>query len=247
MAHTHSVIANLGSANSGLTLTAGLLNPDGSANSNITTTNILELAVGTGIYGWTGTILDGFNGYLTLSSGSTLKFAIGINPQESENADIRSSSIAGLTATSVWTALTRTLTPPVAQSISALNGPNITVLRGDTITVPFTELGSLVGRSKLWFTVKASDGDLDAAAIIQIEETGGLLYLNGLTATSNQGSLVVTDQNGGAMTVSLIPIAAASLPLKVYHYDVQVLVGTAIHTLTSGSFTVDADITRATS
>lgn len=103
-------------------------------------------------------------------------------------------------AAAVWAYVTRTLTQSAAQVIATVSGTDVTLRRGETIAVPFTALGSLTGRSKLWFTVKHLDSDVDTAAIIQIVETTGLVYLNGAAGTAGNGSLVVTDATTGALT-----------------------------------------------
>lgn len=156
--------------------------------------------------------------------------------------------VAGLTAADVWAYATRTLTMTAAQIAAVLTGNTLTLQRGDTFTASLTGLGSLVGRSKLWFTVKHRYDDADTAAILQIEETGGLLRLLGAAGTAIQGTLVVTDAATGALTLTLIPAASSLLiPGKHYLYDVQMLTGTVLRTLTAGTFVVSSDVTRATS
>lgn len=251
MAHNLSVAVNLGAGNTGLTLTAGLLNPDGSVNSGLTTADLLELAAGTGIYGWTGSVPDGFNGYVTFSASGVVKAAASLNPAESENADVRTSSImatvgAGV-AGDVWTYAQRTLTQSAAALPAALQGPNILARRGDTLSLSLTGLGSLVGRSQLWFTVKVSQEEPDSAALIQIEESGGLVVLNGAPATSGNGSLVVTNATTGSMTITLAAASTATFPALNASYDVQIEGGGTVQTLAAGQFTVSPDITRATS
>ncbi len=151
-------------------------------------------------------------------------------------------------ATAVWANVTRTLTLTAAQLAAAISGTNIVVQRGDTLSVSFTGLGSLVGRTKLWFTVKRAPSDTDPQAIIQIEESDGLLFLNGAPATSGQGSLTVTNATTGALTIALAAVATATLPGSgSATYDVQVDIAGTVTTLTQGSLTVNVDVTRATS
>jgi hypothetical protein len=250
MAYTLTVSLALGAGKTGLTLTPALKNPDGTAALGLTTTNLIEVAAGSGAYAWTGTLPNGFRGYLQFSNGGTFLSHVAINPQEVENADVKTSSISGgsgASAADVWSYASRTLTQTAAQVIAALQGSTVTILRGDTLTIPFTGLGALVGRSKLWFTFKTDLAQTDQAAVIQVEESAGLLYLNGLPATSGQGSIVVTDATTGALTVTLTPPAAALLAPVSGFYDVQQLVGTAVHTVTSGLLAVTGDVTRATS
>jgi hypothetical protein len=84
MAHVLGIAVILGAGNTGLALTAALLNADGTSAAGLTTTTFVELAVGTGLYGWTGTIPDGFRGFMKFSSGATAKAAVAINPEEGE-------------------------------------------------------------------------------------------------------------------------------------------------------------------
>ncbi len=154
------------------------------------------------------------------------------------------------TAAAVWAYGSRTLTqlitavtpPPV------ITGDTITIHRGDTTTLNITGLGNITGRSKLWFTVKARDSDADTAAIIEIEETLGLVWLNGAAGTAIQGSLLVTNATTGAVTITLAAAATAALIANQnYRYDMQSLTGTTVLTLTQGTFTVQTDVTRAVS
>jgi hypothetical protein len=152
------------------------------------------------------------------------------------------------TAAEIWGYATRTLTQTAAAIASILTGSTITVPRGDTISITLTGLGSLAGRTKLWFTVKGNNENTDIQSIIQIEENAGLTYFNGeVAATPADGSVTVDDEDAGDITITLI--ASRSAELEVTNklvYDVQVL-ATTVTTLTSGDFIVSGDVTRATS
>jgi hypothetical protein len=153
-------------------------------------------------------------------------------------------------AAQIWAYATRTLTTAIAAVTPPplITGNTVTVPRGDTWSLPFTGLGVLTGHAKLWFTVKAHLADPDSAAVVQIEETGGLLRLNGAAASSGNGSLLVTDAITGALTVTVAaPATATVLPRGDYHYDLQALSGTIVRTLTGGVFVVAADVTEAVS
>lgn len=152
------------------------------------------------------------------------------------------------TAAAVWTYATRTLTQTVAQIISALTGSNLVILRGDTLSVTFTGLGNISARTKLWFSLKIDKDQQDSRALVQIEETGGLLYLNGNVTTTTNGSIVVNNATTGSVTITLKAEASKDLPvLKDLYYDIQILTATSVNTLTSGSAEVTGDITRAVS
>jgi hypothetical protein len=147
----------------------------------------------------------------------------------------------------VWSEGTRTLTATAASTIATLSGSNITCKRGDSLSAALTGLGSLANRSKLYFTVKRNEADVDTASIVQIEETAGLVYLNGASSTAGNGSLTVNDATAGDITIVLKAAATAELPLAGYVYDIQIVrsSGTPVSTLSEAAFTVDDDITRA--
>src|SRR3954469_1220053 len=141
MAYTLTVSLTLGAGKTGLTLTPALKNPDGTAALGLTTTNLIEVAAGSGAYEGTGTLPNGFRGYLQFSNGGTFLSHVAINPQEVENPDVKTSSISGgsgASAADVWSYASRTLTQTAAQVIAALQGSTVTILRGDTLTIPFT-------------------------------------------------------------------------------------------------------------
>jgi hypothetical protein len=141
----------------------------------------------------------------------------------------------------ITTGTTITLASPVS-------GSTITAQRGDTLSAALENIGALTNNSKLWFTVKDDHDDADSTALIQIEKTGGLLYINGAAAvTSANGTLTVDDIPTGDITIVLAAAETAKLSAGSYYYDIQILrsSGTAVSTLTSGTFIVAADVTRA--
>lgn len=146
----------------------------------------------------------------------------------------------------IWSNSTRTLTQSAAAIAAAVAGSDISIQRGDTVTIALTGLGDITGRSKLWFTVKRDDNHTDAQSVLQVEETGGLLYLNGATTTTSNATLVVDDAAAGDITITLKPAATATLD-DATMYDIQVLVGAAVTTLTTGGCSVSRDVTRAVS
>lgn len=83
---------------------------------------------------------------------------------------------------------------------------------GDNWSEDFTYLGDLTGRTKLWFTIKTSTEDVDAAALVQIEETAGLEYIDGAAAaTPANGSINVTNITAGHITVELEAVESVKL------------------------------------
>jgi len=159
-------------------------------------------------------------------------------------ADIDVSGVA----TAVWAASTRTLTQSAASVTATVSGSDITCTRGDSLSASLTDVGALTGYSKVYFTVKRDHDDADAVSIIQIEKTAGLKYIDGAAAvTSANGSITITDEATGDITIALDEAETAKLDAGVYYYDVQIVrtAGT-VSTLTTGEFTVSADVTRAT-
>lgn len=140
-----------------------------------------------------------------------------------------------------------TLTTAGAVLAAALSGTTVTIRRGDSLSLAITGLGDISGRTSLWFSVKTADSQADTAAIIQIEETAGLVYFNGADASARaaNGSITVDDAVAGDITVALDEVETDDLVPNSLTYDVQVLDGGDITTLTEGIANVVADITRA--
>lgn len=124
----------------------------------------------------------------------------------------------------------------------------LAITRATSWSEQLTGLGPITGRSKLWFTAKFVCDDPDSAAVIQIEETAGLLRLMGAAATANQGSLTVDDEAAGNVTPALLVAATANLPVgTVLCYDIKVKIGANVSQLTAGTLTVGAVVTLAVS
>ena len=128
-------------------------------------------------------------------------------------------------------------------------GNTIEVQRGDTLTLTVTRLGDISARTSFWFTIKADTDDVDTAALVQIEETAGLLYINGAAAgTAANGSITVTDAVAGDLTVVLAAVEAAKLPvLGRWYYDFQMLTASGVTTVLRGRAILTGDATRETS
>jgi hypothetical protein len=139
-----------------------------------------------------------------------------------------------------------TLTTAGATLAAALSGTTVTIRRGDSLSLAITGLGDISARTMLWFSVKTADSQADTAAIIQIEETAGLVYLNGTAAgTPANGSITVDDAVAGDITVALDEVETDDLVPNSLTYDVQMLAGGDVTTLTEGIANIVADITRA--
>lgn len=152
-------------------------------------------------------------------------------------------------ATEVWASGARTLTQSAAAVTAAVTGSNITIRRGDTVVIALTDVGSLANRSALYWTVKDKKSRGDSDAILQVEETAGLLRLNGAVASTSDGTLVVDDVATGDITITLTPVATAALSVADdLFYDVQIVrsVGTPVSTLTEAYVDVVDDVTKVT-
>lgn len=143
--------------------------------------------------------------------------------------------------------LTCTLTQAGAQIAASISGDDITIHRGDSFSAAITGLGNISGRTKLWFTVKTTARGADTAAIIQIEETAGLVYINGAAAaTPANGDITVDDAVAGDITITLDEVETAKLVPDSLVYDIQMLdTGGDVSTLSAADATVTADVTRA--
>lgn len=150
-----------------------------------------------------------------------------------------------------WAYASRTLTQSAASVTDAVAGSDLTIHRGDTWVANLSGLGSLAGRTgakKLWFTFKRSKSDADTASKVMITEGAGMVYLNGAAGTASDGSILVTDEATGALTITIKAAATAQLaPSTRYVYDIQIMETAGARTITEGDLTVEADVTQATS
>jgi len=136
-----------------------------------------------------------------------------------------------------------TATVPV---VSVASGGAITVRPYTTWIIPISGLGSLAGRTALYFTVKTDpDSDVDSEAMLQVEETAGLLRVNGAAAAAINGSLLVTDAVNGDLTVT-INKAVTGLPRQAgMPWDVKIVTAAATKILGEGEFNIGQAVTYA--
>jgi hypothetical protein len=157
----------------------------------------------------------------------------------------------GTLVADIWAYATRTLTQSAASVAAALSGSDITILRGDTVSVTLTGLGNISARTALYFTVKENvNGGADSDARIQVTESGGLVVLNGSASglTASDASVTVTNANTGALTLLLKPNLTKQLAAQEnLRYDIQMVTATGVTTLTEGDCAIAADVTRAVS
>ena len=150
-------------------------------------------------------------------------------------------------AVAVWTYTSRSLSQTLASIVAALTGSTITMHRGDTFSQTFTLGVDISTRSKLWFTAMDDRDDDDSQAIIQVEESAGLLYVEKAPAVSAAyGSLTVVTEASGVVTVMVVSQATALLGARMRRwYDFQMLTESGtIETIKEGRFTVERDVTK---
>jgi hypothetical protein len=138
---------------------------------------------------------------------------------------------------------------PRSVAVESADPDIIVAVRGDTLIREIT-YGSIVGRTKLWWTCKSSPADTDDQAVFLVTEEDGLVRLNGAAAPdSSKASLVVTDEETGAATLTVAAdLMAALVPGVDLLWDGQALLPSGnVQSPPNGTLKVRADITRATS
>ncbi len=162
---------------------------------------------------------------------------------------LEEASGTGATAAQVWSYTTRTLTVPAVSSDSTTS-TEITIKRGTTWTIQVTGLGDISGRSKLWFTVKRTKKQyVDSQSTAQIEETVGLVYVNGaVAATPTNGTIVVDDAIDGDITITVDEVETQNITeMNDGFWDVKILSGGNVTVPAEGKFNVTLDVTQAIS
>jgi hypothetical protein len=150
------------------------------------------------------------------------------------------------TAAEVWSYSRRTLTQAVTSVLSAMEGGDLNIHRGDTFDYTWSNL-SVSDVSKAQFTVKRSKDHADAAAILQVDSATGLLYVNGAAPPDDtKGSVTVT-----STTIQVVidaDITAGLTAVKGLYWDLQVVRDSGdVNTLLDGEANIIRDVTRATS
>ena len=129
-------------------------------------------------------------------------------------------------------------------------GEDIEIQAGDYTELLFANLGDLTGRTKLWFTLKASKGDTDVQSLAKIEETIGLEYIAGMAAgTPANGSITVTSVLAGNITVALEAVESVKIiehAGKGYYGVKWVNAAGQALTLTRARARIISDVTRET-
>jgi hypothetical protein len=135
----------------------------------------------------------------------------------------------------------RAVTGPVVSVVaSSITGSVITVRPYTTWSFSITGLGSLVGRTSLWFTAKDEPStEADTAALLQVEETAGLTYINGSAGVGANATLVVTDPVNGDLTVTVNKSQTGLPEHDGYYWDVKIgIAGGADTLMAEGEFNI---------
>lgn len=124
----------------------------------------------------------------------------------------------------------------------------IAALRGDTLRKTLPTLGDITGHTQCVFTLKKRESDPDSAAVLSIDEDGGLLWLNGAAAPdASKASLTIADEADAEPALVIDEAIMATLPVVSggWVWDVQVWNGGDIVTPIAGQWSVSPDVTRA--
>ena len=223
----------VGSAHSGLTLTAQLVNSMGANVGMPINTGFTEL--GPGQYLWNYTQFpDNFRGAVVVYDQTATRpdgtLIIGaVNPEEGEWIDHRFSE-SGKMDISV-----------------KKNVRQVEVLRGDDWNLALNGIGEIGAvRDDIWFSVKESLAQGDPSSTVQVTEMMDMTYLNGAPAIDPAlGSLQVNDATLGNISIIVMAEATQWIAPGVYGFDVQSRVNNIVTTHVHGTFIVTADATRA--
>jgi hypothetical protein len=145
-----------------------------------------------------------------------------------------------------WAFETRTLTSSALSTVAAVAGSVITQPWATSWNFSITGLGNLTARASLYFTIKRRTTDVDASSVVQIEETAGLLFINGAAATvAGNGTLTVDDAVAGDVTVTLAVAESNKLrPVDGLQYDFKMITAAALaQLLTLNRFNISDIVT----
>lgn len=118
---------------------------------------------------------------------------------------------------------------------------SITDIRGSSWSIAITDL--TLDANKQQFVIKRNVQDADTAALLFVDSTTGLIYLNGVAGTASDATLVYA---GTTLTLTVKPGATAQLPVGTFHYGIQyVTAAGAVEEPYGGIFTISGDYVRA--
>lgn len=136
-------------------------------------------------------------------------------------------------ASGVWSHVMRTLTNQGVTATTPATGDPLVIYRDTTVSIALTGLGNTASAAKVLFTVKENLEDADASSILQVlctlgsPDTDTLLYVNKAAPTSaDEGTFVFANHTDGTATVTVVPAAAADLPIYAaapLYWDVKMI------------------------
>ncbi len=156
--------------------------------------------------------------------------------------------ILGRLVASVWSYITRTLTQSADSLQDVIDGATVSRKRGDYWSVSRTGLGDISGRTSLLVTLKTGYDKTDAQATLQIDETLGLLTVDGEDADdATDAAITINDAVLGNITYIVKADVTSVLTPNAYVADEQMIDANGPQTLEEYSFTITDDVTRAIS
>lgn len=259
-------------ARSGLTLTASLF-PDGSDTAAAANVECVEAENRQGVYtfsteetglhliqllegatlrwiGWavltaSGTIVADDSRSALLATENTIAL-----PDLVEDVDGQRFTAKALEQTPIGDFTASVVVPPAIAQLSQI-ADKISAIRGDSLAASIN-IGTVPSYTKLWFTLKHSSNDSDSDAILQLEQSAGLLTVNGEAAPSPElGSITPSeDETGLSLLIKVAPAVMTQLTLRsnTQFWDIQYLSTTGdVVSPRAGTFFLQKDITRAVS
>ena len=208
------------------------------------------------VYGVTSSVTDNSGGTVTITDGSVSATDVGDILEDTGTtipaliAALNNPTAAAIAA-AVWVYATRTLTQSGSSVASAVTGDEIALTRGDTAVINLSSLGVITGYQEVWFSIKERLNDTDANALVVVSSVSGLEVINKDTPGAGEtGSITVTDEAAGDLTITISAAAMAQLETcSGRHYDVQWKdASDQIFTLSrgEGKLEIVGDVTRAT-
>lgn len=229
MAYTLDINIALGSSQTGLTLSAQLVDTAGANVGSAITTGFTEIGVGNYLWHYTG-FPDAHRGGVKFSTtGGTLKAFVAINPEEAENLQGSLTAARAAKLDLIGTGVA-TVSQPVQDS------GDITTIRGDAYS-------NTDSRSLEWTTTAATVWPTLTGASVTFTARS-LTNTSELTKTA---TVVTSTGASKKVRVELTPSDTSSMALGPHKFDLQAtLSGTTRRiTLVRGVWTIKEDITTS--
>lgn len=243
MAYTLDISLALGSSQTGLTLSAQLVDTTGANVGSAVTTGFTE--IGAGNYLWHYTAFpDGFRGGVKFSASSTLKAFVAINPSDGENSDAKITTRASATD---WTTAKAALLD--AAISSRASGSDYTQARALKLDLLGTGAAYSAGPVASNGDITIIQGDdymaADSRALLWTLATGPSLVGSTITLTvksyagATELAKVGTAPTSTTAQVELTAANTTALAVGSHKFDVQATLATGrILTLARGILNV---------